>query len=468
MKRTLCMLLAITLLMTLCSCTAPEQLPTNGENANLSETEQWELLSEAYRYTFPLMIMNQTMKTATNVETPDLSGHAPVNQLIHAQKLADADAKMVVTPNVDTIYTQAWLDLTEEPMVFVMPKTDRYFQTQVLDAWTNTPAVLESGNYLIAREGYEGEVPENLTLVEVPTDMVWMISRILVNGAEDMSNLKEIQNDMKLMPLSIYQSNEEYTPEKGEHKEEYDGVPVNLVLSMTPQDYFSKANELMLKNPPSEQDAAILEKIAVLNIGPGKQFDASVLQGDVQENWKAMLSSLKEMVYQEGIKYQKTIGDWSYFGEPIGNFGNAYDYRAMIALSGLGANPMEVAVYFKTGTDSEGNALNGQNDYILHFDSLPPVSDGGFWSVTAYGSDDFLIANELDKYCINDRTDLSPNEDGTLDIILSSEAPENTANWLPVGADNFHLVMRSYLPNMDALNNGWNSPTITKTANREP
>ena len=60
--------------------------------------------------------MDLTMKSATNTESADLAGHAPVNQLIHSQNLANADTKMVVTPNVDTIYTQAWLDLSTEPM----------------------------------------------------------------------------------------------------------------------------------------------------------------------------------------------------------------------------------------------------------------------------------------------------------------------------------------------------------------
>ena len=467
MKKTLCIFLSIVSLM-MCGCAVSGEAHIDSGNQKLSEVKQWELLSEAYRYVFPLMMMNQTMKTATNVECPDLSGHAPIGQLIHAQRLADANAKMVVTPNVDTVYTQAWLDLSEEPMVLIMPPTDRYFQTQVLDAWTNTPAVLESGNYLIARAGYKGEVPEKLKIVEVPTDMVWMISRILTNGSEDMVKVKEIQNAMVLMPLSSYLSDEKYIPKKGEHKDKYDGVPVNAVLGMSPQDYFSTANELMLKNPPSERDASILEKFAVLNIGPGKQFDAAVLKGDVQRNWNALRSSLKEIVYREGVKYQKTIGDWSYFGEPIGNFRDAYDYRAMIALSGLGANPMEVAVYLKTGVDSEKSTLNGRNDYVLHFDSLPPACAGGFWSVTAYGSDDFLIANELNRYCINDRTGLRLNEDGTLDVILSNQAPENTKNWLPVGEDDFHLVMRIYLPDMNAIGNGWISPTITKTPRRKP
>ena len=76
--------------------------------------------------------------------------------------------------------------------------------------------------------------------------------------------------------------------------------------------------------------------------------------------------------------------------------------------------------------------------------------DGGFWSVTAYGSDDFLIDNPIDRYCINDRTNFVLNDDGSLDIILSEAQPDDIANWLPVAGD-FHLMLRIYTPDMDAL-----------------
>ncbi len=428
----------------------------------LTEDEQWELLDEAYRYTFPLVLMDWTMKSATNTETADLPGHAPVNQLIHVQALANADTKMVVSPNVDTIYTHTWLDLSKEPMIFVMPEAERFFKTQVLDAWTNTPAVLEAGCYLLAISGYTGTVPDGVTLIEIPTNIAWMITRTLVDDEDDLKNVRAIQQGMRLFPLSNYQSGEAYIPPKGEYREENDVVPVNATLSMTLQQYFSTANALMVTNPPSDADATVLERFSKLNIGAGLTFDATILQGDVEKHWKQMLGKMRETVAISSAQYQVKMGDWSYFGEPIGQFGTAYDYRAMIALGGLGANPNEVAIYAKTNVDLNGEVLSGQNNYALHFDTLPPVQEGGFWSVTAYGSDDFLIDNELNRYCINDRSLFVLNEDGSLDIQLSSIAPETQANWLPVGKEDFHLFLRIYLPDTLAIKDAWSAPIIKK------
>ena len=75
--------------------------------------------------------------------------------------------------------------------------------------------------------------------------------------------------------------------------------------------------------------------------------------------------------------------------------------------------------------------------------------------------DDFLIDNPIDRYCINDRSGLRANDDGSVDIILSEDAPKDTANWLPVGDGGFHLYMRIYTPDMDALDT-WTAPTITE------
>ena len=75
--------------------------------------------------------------------------------------------------------------------------------------------------------------------------------------------------------------------------------------------------------------------------------------------------------------------------------------------------------------------------------------------------DDFLIDNPIDCYCINDRSGLKVKDDDSVDVILSKDAPEDTTNWLPVGDGGFHLYMRIYTPDMDALET-WTTPTITE------
>ena len=421
----------------------------------------WECLEDAYVYAFPLVLMDATRIFATNTEKV-ITGKAPVNQLMHGAALADAQFRSVVTPNVDTIYSQVWYDLSEEPMVYELPETDRFCKVQVLDGWTNTAAVLDkAGAYAITLSTWEGELPDGVTRIDVPTSMAWSITRTVLSGEEDLPNVRAIQEKMKLMPLSNYISGDTYEPPKGSYSEENNYVPVDKVLSMDPVTFFNKANELMVKNSPAAADGEMLERIAAVNVGPGMEFDTSVLTGDVAENWKTMLTEIRPKLVKEGQKFSKKLGQWNYFGEPIGDFHTEYAYRALVALAGLGANTVEVALYAKTEQDADGNALTGEKSYLLHFESCPQVLEGGFWSVTAYGDNDFLIDNPIDRYCINDRSGLKANDDGSIDVILSKDAPEDTTNWLPTGDGGFHLYMRIYTPDMNTLET-WTAPVITE------
>ena len=419
----------------------------------------WELVSDAYIYAFPLVLTDATKTMSTNTDG-SVTGRAPVNQINHAKKLADASFRTVVSPNVDTLYSQAWLDISAEPVIYVLPEADRFCNVQLLDAWTNTAAVLDkAGAYAIALPSWEGELPEGVTRVDVPTATVWTIARIVLSGNEDLPNVYAIQEHVRLLPLSAYLEGGDYIAPAGTYAKENDFVPVNKVLSMSPAEFFNTANALMQINPPAEDDAKLLEKLAAINVGQGMTFDASILGADAAERWTQMLKGLRATLSAESANYAQNLGQWIYFGRPIGDFGTAYTYRAMVALVGLGANTVDVAIYPKTDTDVTGAALTGEKTYTIHFETLPPTLEGGFWSVTAYNEENFLIDNPIDRYCINDRSAYRRNEDGTLDLVLSKEAPEDTSNWLPVSDGEFHLFMRIYLPDMTALET-WEAPVI--------
>ena len=454
MKKMLAALLSVLTLLSyglLSHCSA--------ESAQPDPDAVWEMVNEAYIYAFPLVLTDATKTLSTNTDGT-MAGRAPVNQFSHAKKLANASFRTVVTPNVDTVYSQAWLDIHDEPMIYVLPETDRFCRVQLLDAWTNTAAVLDkAGAYAIARPDWEGSLPDGVTRVDVPTATVWSIARVVLSGDEDLPHVYAIQEQMQLLPLSAYGQEGTYTAPVGTYVKEHDFVPINKVLSMTPGEFFNTANTLMQVNPPADADAELLKRLSAINVGAGMTFDPALLGADAAAHWRQMLQGLRTTLSADSAAYAQKLGQWRYYGRPIGDFGTAYTYRAMVALVGLGANTVDVAIYPKTAVDENGAALHGDKTYTLHFDSLPPTLEGGFWSVTAYGEDDFLIDNPINRYCINDRSAFEQNGDGTLDIVLSKNAPENTANWLPVSDGAFHLFMRIYVPDMTALDT-WQPPVI--------
>ena len=432
--------------------------------------ETWTLIKDAYIFTFPLILEYATKEKMTNTVTAT-STQAPVNQFIHADSLATADSADVVTPNVDTVYSQVWLDLSEDAVVIEKPAADRYCSIEVMDAYTNCVAILGTGGdtsdactYLFTGPDYDGEVPEGMTQVSMPTNMGWIIVRTLCKGTEDLENVAAIQSAMTASTLTLYQEGGE--PAEGTFDVNKNYTPLNYVLSLSPTEYFTLANDLMNENPPAEEDADVIASFAEVNVGPGLTFDSGILGAEASENWSAMLSNLTAELSEETAEFSVENGIWSFYGHPIAEFGTEYAYRALIAFGGFGANPVSMAMYLKCNTDEDGNQLSGERSYVLHFeaDALPPVEEDGFWSVTVYDSEtDALIGNAIDRYCINDRSELQYNEDGSLDIYLQAEEPEEdqVSNWLPVDEGPFHLMLRIYLPTNEAADGTWSAPTIT-------
>ena len=64
----------------------------------------------------------------------------------------------------------------------------------------------------------------------------------------------------------------------------------------------------MEKNPPSAADVGMLEKLAAVHVGPGMEFDASVLIDDIQAGWQEMLKGLRPKLAAEGMRFFEPVG----------------------------------------------------------------------------------------------------------------------------------------------------------------
>ena len=465
MKKTLSIILCLALVFAIAGCSS------STEPKAIALEEAKELLADAYIFTLPLMMTDATYVKATNtVKTTDKQ--APENQFIHTKNLATANFKDVVTPNVDTVYSQIFLQLEKDAVILEFPKTERFCTVQIIDAYTNCIDILDATEFendtekfIFTSSSFSGEIPEGMTEIKSPTNLVWIIVRTICHSPEDLENVHEIQSKMDSYTLTQYKNGTTNEKPDGTFDENNNFIPSQHVLSLSMQEYFDKANILLSKNPPFEADTEMVERIAKINVGAGLNFDSSIFGESADEIWKELSAGITKRVTEGSAQFMTKNGCWSYMGAPIAEFGTEYDYRALIAIMGLGANPVSVAVYPKTDIDSEGNPLNGENKYVLHIekDEFPPTEELGFWSITIYDQDNFLIDNEINRYCINDRSDLKFNEDGSLDIYIQSEKPEeNLSNWLPTCEGDFHLVLRVYLPEESVKNNTWKAPIINK------
>ena len=66
-----------------------------------------------------------------------------LNDYQHQRALMDAGESFVTTPNNDTLYSQAWVDLNNGPITLTLPTTgSRYFSIALMDMYTNNFAIL--------------------------------------------------------------------------------------------------------------------------------------------------------------------------------------------------------------------------------------------------------------------------------------------------------------------------------------
>ena len=432
--------------------------------------EKIMLGAEAYLYGYPLVMME-----TTRVHSAKYIG--PENQLRRVRQFPNAQFKDVVRPNVDTLYTTAFISMKEGPWVFEMPANDkRYELMPFMDAWTHvfaSPGTRTSGNqgatYLLVGPQWDGLLPKGMTLLKSPTDMVWLIGRTQTKGASDFATAHELQNRLSLTkwpqspnaPSASTDSNQDAKP-AWQASLEPSLPPVAQMKALSTPEFFNRLMQLMASNPPLPEDAPLLSRLAQLEIKPGQ---AVHLSGS-----NALSFSLGRWIANQrvmkALNTKAQDGSWSYPPLNLGRYGTDYNTRAAVAMVGLGANLPEDALYPNTALDHQGKPLNGQHRYRLHFaaNALPPVK--AFWSITAYGADEFLIDNPLQRFALGDRDPLVFNADGSLDIWIQALAPDQkdaAANWLPVqrGAA-FLLNARLYWPEDKALNGQWKMPVLER------
>ena len=426
--------------------------------------------AEAYLYGYPLVMME-----TTRIQSAKYIG--PENQLRMVRQFPNAQFKDVVRPNVDTLYTTAFISMKEGPWVFEMPANDkRYELMPFMDAWTNvfaSPGTRTSGNqgvtYLLAGPEWNGQVPKGMTLLKSPTDMVWLIGRTQTNGTADFVTVHELQNRLRLSkwpqpPDSLSASTDSKRDAQAgwQVSTEPSLPPVAQMKALNTTEFFNRLMKLMVSNPPSPEDAPLLARLAQLEIKPGQ---AVHLSGS-----NALSFSLGRWIANQrvmkALNTKAQDGSWSYPPLNLGRYGTDYNTRAAVAMVGLGANLPEDAAYPNTALDHQGQALNGKHRYRLHFaaNALPPVK--AFWSITAYGADEFLIDNPLQRFAIGDRDPLVFNADGSLDLWVQATPPsqkEAAANWLPVQMSApFLLNARLYWPEDKALNGQWKMPVVER------
>jgi hypothetical protein len=419
----------------------------------LTPADAAKIATDAYIYGYPLVTMEYTRRSATNVAAPD-GKSAPMGVLNKFRAYPAVDDHRVTAPNADTLYTTAFIDVSKEPYVFKLPDSHgRYYLMPMLSGWTDVfqvPGKRTTGTgaqaYLITGPSFTGSVPAGLKQLKSPTGMVWILGRIYCTGTpSDYAAVHAMQDAMVLEPL--YALGKPYTPPAGVVNPAWQSkLSVrDQVNALTPDQYFTLLAQLMVDNPPAAADAPIVAEMAQIGIVPGKPFVASALGADTAAALAAVPKAAFDKIMADYANAGQAKNGWL-LTLKTGIYGTEYVQRALITAIGLGANRPQDAIYPTSTGPSPSEHYSGSTVRVMHFakGQLPPVN--GFWSLTMYTPDYFFYQNPLNKYTVSARNSLATNADGSTDLYISHVAPKGvpSSNWLPAPAGAYILMMRLY------------------------
>lgn len=120
--------------------------------------------------------------------------------------------------------------------------------------------------------------------------------------------------------------------------------------------------------------------------------------------------------------------------------------------AGWGGNPKEAAIYF-----SHSPAMNdGKTPYSVTIKDVP-MMEKGFWSITAYGEDNYMKPNDLNRVALNNVT-AEKNADGSI-TINAGGCEDGRINCIPI-TEGWNYVARVYRPMSEVISGEWVFPEM--------
>ncbi|AJR18039.1 DUF1254 domain-containing protein [Pimelobacter simplex] len=383
------------------------------------------------------------------------SGQEP-GQLVHERHLARSGFAAFRVPNVDTLYSNAWLDLRGGPVVVDLPDFgDRYFTLNLLDAFGNASNISRRtvGDarqvWLVPPTG-TWEVPATAAGLRVGSELMWVLMRVQVRGQGDEAEVHRLQDAVVLRrPDAPGGVAGRVGPERAVVPIDPDDLATDWVAFFQALD-----GALRLAGIPAE-DVVLVRRFALLGLTGAEDFAPERLGPEVRAGAAAGFADAIRLL--DACRPQ--------LGEPVasgwtkvcdkGAHGANHLNRAVMNHVGLAANVVEENTSYNTYADGDGRPLDGATTrYEVRLETPPPA--GAFWSVTLYDGEGLLVDNPIDRYAVGSALPgLVVDPDGSVTIAIGADDERGDPNWLPCPRGRFFLVLRIYQPGPEALSGAW-------------
>ncbi|MFI1239869.1 DUF1254 domain-containing protein [Nocardia salmonicida] len=468
-----------------------------GVAASVADEDYVEALARVVYYwaypgvdTFGRTGMWELMDGKVGLQLGILPG-APKNRTSALTDYVIPSQRWVVSPNADTIYGFGIADLTDEPAVIQTPTEvpdGHYWTVQIVDVYTTvvhqlgSAAATPGGKFLLVGPNWTGTVPEGFVgTLPVPTNVAAVIPRsFAAHSAESKTRARAVLDQIGMYPLADDRPGpRSFGYEAAAETSVFPpGITAEMLAAnpdanrpqwVKPETFWDDLARMLEFNPHAgDTDAPMLDQARAL---------VELHRSD--DNYRALLdrTALRaDLALRQAATYiqvGRDIGNGWQRQHDAGVWGSDWFGRALAAVIYIYVNDFHEAVYLIRGTDHDGTPLHGREHYTMTFDqnALPPVdrTRGGFWSLTMYDKDAFMLADAPEGRVNIGTVDLDAGNlefhNGTLTLHLSHDQPTDStarANWLPAPDDQFCLILRAYVPHADILDDTYQFPDVAR------
>lgn len=426
------------------------------------------LAMRAYVWGMPLVEAARIRERAT-LTGPQAAG-TPLNHFAHSRRLAGPEFRRGVGPNNDTIYSIAWLDLADGPFVLETPDFGgRYYTFSFNYADSSSELSLGQRTHggqlppvFVQGPDSDEPVPPGMLGVRSPTRYLNLAGRILVRGPDDYPVVHALQDRLQLRPWSAYREGRPAPADAPPQR------PLVAPDTTVPEAFafLERLGNVLQDWKVDPADAELIASFHTIGLTPERGFDFAALDATRRVAVLLGLQQGQQAVRERSLHLGVERNGWT-TNLRGSRFGRNFLLRAAVAKDQIYVAIPEEAVYPIGRVDRDGRPLDGRNVYRIHMPAGQAPPAGAFWSITAYDDDGHMVPNAIDRYSVGDRTaGLTRGADGSIDIVLSHARPAagGAANWLPVPAAPFYLMMRLYMPRAEVLEGRWSPPAIERVA----
>ena len=310
------------------------------------------------------------------------------------------------------------------------------------------------------------ELPSRRTCqwtVNSPTSRVWLLGRTAVHGEADLAAARALQATYALRPIESYLQG---GPPNGATFDNGDAAvglsPKAILETMGAEEFFDCADELIRSIAPLQPaDSPMRSRLDRL-------YSRSRSSVATEAMWASLTKYLGVKCGRPYLQLQTVVtalplwrlvrDGWKAVAG-VGSYGTEYNKRAVVAKVGLGAN-LEVDAVYRVSL----RVFDPSTPRFIRFPVPPPVEGSGFWSVTLYNEEDFLLAGPDGRRPVHLSSyhNVARDAGGGIVLRLQLHDPADAcANWLPTPAGaRYRLVVRFYWPDQAIQNLSWIMPPI--------